>query len=325
MKLLKLVLVALLGLPAAWPASAQDAGSFPAKPIRIVVPFPPGGATDLITRKIGDKLTQKWGQPVIVENKPGANTMIGTETVGKSDPDGYTILMTSPAGLVQLPPLYAKLPYDPEKDFMPLTQIAEVATALIVPAELPVKSVKELADYLRSNPGKTSYASLGLASTLHIYGEAFKRAVHADTTHVPYKGDAPAMTDLVAGRVQYMFNNPVSAINFAKQGRVRILAVTGEQRLPGLADVPTMGQAGYPGFEVVGWFSFFVHAKTPRPVAEKLHGALSEIIRSGEMSEFLRERGTIPTGLGLEEFAKKVALERRTWAKLIKDNDIRLE
>jgi tripartite-type tricarboxylate transporter receptor subunit TctC len=321
-KVLLATLVSLLALPL---AHAQDAAGYPSKPIRIVVPFPPGGATDLITRKIGEKLTQKWGPPVIVENKPGANTIIGTETVAKADPDGYTILMTAPSGLVQLPPLYPKLPYDPERDFLPLTQIAEVATALIVPAELPVKSVKELAEYLRAHPGKTSFASFGLASTQHIYGEAFKRSAKADSTHVPYKGDAPAMTDVVAGRVQYMFNNPVSAMTFAKQGRVRLLAVTGEHRLPGLADVPTMAEAGYPGFEVVGWFAFFVHAKTPRAIAEKLNAELSAIIRTPEMSDFLRERGTIPTGLGLDEFGRKVAVERRAWAKLIRDNDIRLE
>ena len=304
---------------------AQAQQDFPSKPLKVVIPFPPGGATDLITRKIGEQLTKKWGQPVVVENKPGANTIIGTETVFRAEPDGYTILMTSPAGLVQLPPLYPKLPYDPEKDFAPLTQIAEVATALVVPADLPVKNVRELADYLRANPGKTSYGSLGLGSTLHIYGEAFKRAAKADTTHVPYKGDAPAMTDLVAGRVQYLFNNPVSAITFAKGGKVKILAVTGEQRLPAIPDVPTMAQAGFPGFETVGWFSFFVHAKTPRPIQEKLHAALSEIIKTPDMSEFLRERGTQPTGIGLEAFASKVAVERRAWAKLIKDNEIRLE
>ena len=306
-------------------ASAQDVASYPSKPIRVVIPFPPGGATDLITRKIGEELGKRWHQPVVVENKPGANTIIGTEAVAKAEPDGYTLLMTSPAGLVQLPPLFPKLPYEPVQDFMPLTQIAEVATVLVVPADIPPKTVRELADWLRANPGKTSYASLGLASTLHIYGEAFKRAAKADTTHVPYKGDAPAMTDLLSGRVQYMFNNPVSAINYAKQGRVRILAVTGEKRLPAIPDVPTMAQAGFAGFETVGWFSFFVHAKTPRPIAEKLHGALSEIIRSPEMGAFLVERGTLPTGIGLDEFARTVAAERAAWAKLIKDNDIRLD
>jgi tripartite-type tricarboxylate transporter receptor subunit TctC len=303
-------------------AAAQD---YPSRPIRIVVPFPPGGATDLITRRIGERLTQRWGQPVVVDNRPGANTIIGTEAVYRAEPDGYTLLMTSPAGLVQLPPLYPKLPYDPERDFLPLTQIAEVPTALVVPIELPVKDVKGLASYLKQNPGKTSYGSLGLGSTLHIYGEAFKRQVGADTIHVPYKGDAPAMTDLVAGRVHYLFNNPVSAIGFAKGGKVRILAVTGEQRLPAIPDVPTMAQAGFSGFEVVGWFAFFVHAQTPRPIAEKLHAALSEIIRSPDMTEFLKERGTLPTGIGLEAFARKVADERRLWAKLIKENEIRLE
>jgi len=319
------LIAGLLALIIAAPALAQDAASYPTKPIRIVIPFPPGGATDIITRRIGAELTKRWGQPVIVENKPGANTIIGTETVAKAEPDGYTLLMTAPSGLVQLPSLLPKLPYDPVNDFMPLTQIAEVATALTIPATLPPKTVKEFAEWLQANPGKTAYASFGAASTLHIYGEAFKRAVKSDSTHIPYKGDAPAMADLLAGRVQYIFNNPVSAINHAKSGKVRILAVTGDKRLPALPDVPTMGQAGFPGFETVGWFSFFVHAKVPRPIAEKLHGALSEIIRSPEMSAFLRDSGTLPTGIGMDEFARKVSAERAAWAKLIKDNDIRLD
>jgi len=316
------VLLALVLAAVALPAIAQD---YPTKPIHVVIPFPPGGATDTITRRIGERLTQKWGQAVIVENKPGANTVIGTEAVKRADADGYTLLMTSPAGPVQLPPLMPNLPYDPERDFMPLTQIAEVPTALVVPIQLPVKNVKELADYLKANPGKTAYGSLGLGSTLHIYGEAFRRQVGADTVHVPYKGDAPAMTDLFGGRIQYLFNNPVSAIGAAKGGKVRILAVTGEHRLPAIPDVPTMREAGFPGFEVVGWFAFFVRSETPRPIAEKLNAALAEIIRSQDMADFLRERGTLPTGIGLAEFASKVRDERKVWARLIKENDIRLE
>jgi tripartite-type tricarboxylate transporter receptor subunit TctC len=317
-----LVLVFAALVPQAY---AQDAASYPSKPIHIVIPFPPGGATDLITRRIGGELTKKWGQPVVVENKPGANTVIGTEAVHRAEADGYTLLMTSPAGLVQLPPLMPKLPYDPERDFLPLTQIAEVPTALVVPVNLPANSVKELAAHLKANPGKTAYGSLGLGSTLHIYGEALRRQIGADTVHVPYKGDAPAMTDLFGGRIQYLFNNPVSAIGAARGGKVRILAVTGEQRLPAIPDVPTMAQAGYAGFEVVGWFAFFVRSQAPRPIAEKLHGALSEIIKSPEMSDFLRERGTLPTGIGLREFSAKVAQERIVWTRLIKENDIRLE
>ena len=316
-----LVLFAVFAVP----ALAQDASSYPSKPIHIVIPFPPGGATDTITRRIGERLTQRWKQPVLVENKPGANTVIGTEAVHRAEADGYTLLMTSPAGLVQLPPLMPNLPYNPERDFMPLTQIAEVPTALVVPVAVPANSVKELAAYLKANPGKTAYGSLGLGSTLHIYGEAFRRQVGADTVHVPYKGDAPAMTDLFGGRIQYLFNNPVSAIGAAKGNKARILAVTGERRLPAIPDVPTMAEAGYRGFEVVGWFAFFVRAQTPRPIAEKLHGALAEIIRSPDMSDFLRERGTLPTGIGLAEFAGKVTEERRVWARLIKENDIRLE
>ena len=236
---------------------------------------------------------------------------VNTGSVGRpkdGDPRvGYVVLDVSEANVaVEV----VRIEYDVEE-----------AARGILASTLP----PDLAEYLRTHPGKTSYASFGLASTQHIYGEAFRRAAKADSTHVPYKGDAPAMTDVVAGRVQYMFNNPVSAMTFAKQGRVRLLAVTGEHRLPGLADVPTMAEAGYPGFEVVGWFSFFVHAKTPRAFAEKLNAELSAIIRTPEMSEFLRERGTLPTGIGLDEFARKVAVERRAWARLIKDNDIRLE
>ena len=322
MKNLALLFIAFIAAAGSLRAAAQD---YPSKPIHIVIPFPPGGATDTITRRIGERLTQKWSQPVIVENKPGANTVIGTEAVHRADADGYTLLMTSPAGLVQLPPLMPKLPYNPERDFMPLTQIADVPTALVVPVQVPAKTVKELADYLKANPGKTAYGSLGLGSTLHIYGEAFRRQVGADTVHVPYKGDAPAMTDLFGARIQYLFNNPVSAIGAAKGGKARILAVTGENRLPAIPDVQTMREAGYSGFEVVGWFAFFVRAQTPRPIAEKLHAALSEIIRSQDMSDFLRERGTLPTGIGLAEFAGKVGEERRVWARLIKENDIRLE
>ena len=316
------VLLALVLAAMALPVTGQD---YPTKPIHVVIPFPPGGATDTITRRIGERLTQKWGQAVIVENKPGANTVIGTEAVKRADADGYTLLMTSPAGLVQLPPLMPNLPYDPERDFMPLTQIAEVPTALVVPMQLPVKSVKELAEYLKAHPGKTAYGSLGLGSTLHIYGEAFRRQVGADTVHVPYKGDAPAMTDLFGGRIQYLFNNPVSAIGAAKGNKVRILAVTGGHRLPAIPDVPTMREAGFPGFEVVGWFAFFVRSETPRPIADKLNAALSDIIRSQDMADFLRERGTLPTGIGLAEFASKVRDEREVWARLIKENDIRLE
>jgi tripartite-type tricarboxylate transporter receptor subunit TctC len=318
--MIRTLLAALLSIPLL--CLAQQ---WPSKPIRLVVPYPPGGSTDLLARTVGAKVGEALGQTIVVDNRAGAGGMLGSDLVAKAEPDGYTLLMTSPAGLVQLPPLIPKLPYDPEKDFTPLTQIAEVATALVVPADLPVKDVRELAAYLRANPGKTSYGSLGLASTLHIYGEAFKRAAKADTTHVPYKGDAPAMTDLVAGRVQYLFNNPVSAISFAKGGKVKILAVTGDKRLPAIPDVPTMAQAGFPGFETVGWFSYFVHAKVPRPIQEKLHATLSEIIKSPEMSDFLRERGTLPTGIGLDAFATKVAAERRAWAQLIRENEIRME
>ena len=308
-------------LLAAIPVAAQE---YPTKPIRVVVPFPPGGATDLITRRIGERLTQRWGQPVVVENKPGANTIIGTEAVYRADADGYTLLMTSPAGLVQLPPLYPKLPYDPERDFLPLTQIAEVPTALIVPNELPVKDVKGLAGYLKDNPAKTSYGSLGLGSTLHIYGEAFKRQVGADTVHVPYKGDAPAMTDLVAGRVQYLFNNPVSAIGFAKGGKVRILAVTGEQRSKALPDVATLKEQGI-DMAADAFFGLYGPPGMPADVVGRIDRAVADALKDPAIQEKIYNFGLVPNHAPAVELAATQAAHLKRWEAPIKASGFRAE
>lgn len=307
------------------PAMAQTADTYPGKPIRVVVPFPPGGAIDLFARRIGDKMRETLGQPIIVDNRPGAGTLIGTEHVARSAPDGYTIFLTSPGGLIQAPALYSNLKFDPAKDFKPLTKVADVAVALIVRADLEAKTVSELVDYLRRNPGKTSYASFGSGSTMHIYSEAFKTVTGTDSVHVPYKGDAPSMQGLIGGEVQYLFTNPVSAIIFQKQGRVRILAVTGERRVPALPDTPTMAEAGFKGFEPVGWYAYFAPAGLPEPIAKRLHTTISDILKTPDMQAFLKEQGTIPGSVGLDEFGATLDAERNTWYRMIKDNGIRVE
>jgi tripartite-type tricarboxylate transporter receptor subunit TctC len=308
----------------ALPVTAQDAANYPSKPIHIVIPFPPGGATDVITRRIGERMTQKWGQPVVVENKPGANTVIGTQAVHRAPADGYTILMTSPAGLVQLPPLMPSLPYDPERDFMPLTQIAEVPTALVVPVNLPVKSVKQLADYLKANPAKTAYGSLGLGSTLHIYGEAFRRQIGADTVHVPYKGDAPAMTDLFGGRIQYLFNNPVSAIGAAKGGKVRILAVTGEQRSKALPDVPTLKELGI-NTAADAFFGLYGPAGMAPDLVARIDRAVADALRAPEVQEKIYGFGLVPNHSSAAELASTQAAHLKRWEQPIKASGFKAE
>lgn len=318
-RLAALLFTALLAC--AGQAAAQE---FPSRPVHVVVPFPPGGALDLLARKLGEKMQGAMGQPIVIENKPGAGTLIGTDYVARSAPDGYTLILTSSGGITQAPALYSKLSYDPSK-LTPITQVAIVPVVLIVRADTPVNSVKELAEYLRARPGKTNYASFGNGSTMHIYGETFKRATGTDTVHVPYKGDAPSMAALLGGEVQYLFTNPVSASGFAKQGKVKMLAVTGGERLPALPNVPTMSEAGMKGFEAEGWYAYFGPANIPPVVAEKLHKTISAIVKSPDINEFLQAQGTKPTGVGLREFGATLPGEQAIWGKLIRQNGIKLD
>lgn len=314
----------VLALAAPIPVVAQAASDFPSKPVRVMVPFPPGGALDLLARKFGEKMQAAWGQPIVVENKPGAGTLIATELLSRAAPDGYTIMLTSPAGLTQAPALYSKLNYDPT-GFSAITQVAVVPVALITRSDLPAATPAELVKYLKAHKGKANYASFGNGSTMHIYGEAFKRLSGTDATHVPYKGDAPSMAALLGGEVQYLFTNPVSAINFQKQGRVRILAVTGTRRVSALPDTPTMAEAGMKGFEPEGWYGYIGPGKMPQPVLQKLHATIAGIIQDPEMLGFLRQQGTIPTGAGPVEFGAAIQGERKVWSRLIKDIGVRLD
>jgi tripartite-type tricarboxylate transporter receptor subunit TctC len=318
MKRVKGLLVFLSGCMIAAACAAQD---FPSKPIRLIVPFPAGGAVDTIARKLGNDLGQRLGTTVIVENKPGASTIIGTDFVAKAPADGYTLLLTAPAGIVQGPWLQ-KLPYDPLKDLTPVYLVAKVPTALLVPVSLQVNNYKDFVAYSKGNEGKMSYASLGNGSTAHIFGEMLSTKLAAKAVHVPYKGDAPAMVDLVSGRVQYIFNNVLTGINFSKQGRVKILAVTGDERLRVIPDVPTMRELGVSDFDIIGWYSLFAPAGLPRPVAEKIHAAVRESLRTPEFSEYMASVGVAAGNVSLDDFKKQVNIEYVKWGELIKANNI---
>jgi tripartite-type tricarboxylate transporter receptor subunit TctC len=312
----------IAGLCAAQPADA--AKDYPSRPIKLVVPYPPGGATDTLARKVGEDLRKRLNATVVVENRPGAGTILGTDQVAKAQPDGYAVLLNAPAGIEQLPWLQ-KLPYDPIKDLQPLSLAALVPVALIVPSSTPVNNFAEFKEYAKAHRGKMSFASLGNGSTAHIFGETLNGKLGAQAVHSPYKGDAPAMLDLVAGRVNFMFNNVASSINFKNRGSVKILAVTGTKRIPALPDVPTLAELGMDEFDLVGWFAFFLPAGTPKPIAEKLHAALREAYQTKEFSDYLAAAGLGGADISMDQFTKQVIDEHAKWGRLIKANNIKIE
>ena len=309
-------------LCAAQPADA--ARDYPSRAIKLVVPYPPGGATDTLARKVGEDLRKRLSATVVVENRPGAGTILGTDLVAKAPPDGYTMLLNAPGGIEQLPWLQ-KLPYDPIKDLQPLSLAALVPVALIVPSSTPVKNFAEFVEYAKSHRGKMSFASLGNGSTAHIFGATLNGKLDAQAVHSPYKGDSPAMLDLVAGRVDFMFNNVASSINFANRGSVRILAVTGTQRIPALPDVPTLSELGMKEFELVGWFAFFLPAGTPKPIAEKMHAALQQAYQTKEFADYLAAAGLGAADTSMDQFTRQVNDEYTKWGRLIKSNNIKIE
>lgn len=321
----QLALLTLASLFAAPSLFAQSsAADFPSRPIRLVAPFPPGGAVDTLARKLAEELRKRLNATVIVDNKPGGGTIIGSDLVAKAPADGYTLLLNAPAGIVQLPWMQ-KVPYDPIKDLQPLSIAAMVPVALIVPASVPVKNYAEFVAYAKAQKGKLTYASLGNGSTAHIFGATLNGKLDADAVHVAYKGDAPAMLDLVAGRVNFMFNNVASSIQHAERGSVRILAVTGSKRIPAIKDVPTLGELGVSDFELVGWFSLFAPGGTPRPVLEKLQAALQDAYRSKDFTDYLAASGLGAGDSTLDGFTKQVADEHAKWGRLIRANNIKIE
>ena len=271
--------VSLAALTLAGMAHAQ---SYPSKTVRFVITYPMGGGSELTVRPIAQKLSERWGQQVIVESRPGGSAMIGTDFVVRSPPDGHTLLLSASSEVSMNVVLFRKMPYDPVQDLQPVTLVTRTAPVLLAHPSLPVKSVKELIALARAKPGALNYASIGSGTPQHFAGELMKRTFRIEMTHVPYKGAAPAIIDLIGGHVPIGLTAPTSAIPYVKSGRLRALAVTSAQRLGALPDVPTIAESGAPGFDIGQWFAIWLPTKTPRDVAGKIHADIVSVIQSPE-------------------------------------------
>jgi tripartite-type tricarboxylate transporter receptor subunit TctC len=313
-------LLALLALPLAilvGPAPAH-AQAFPNKPVRLVVPFPPGGPLDTVGRALAQKLTEAWGQSVIVDNRPGAGGNIGADLVAKAAPDGYTVVMGALSTHAVNPSLYAKMPYDAIKDFAPITLVAITPNVLVVNPSLPVNSVRELVAYAKANPGKLAFGSGSNGSAGHLAGELFKADTGTDLLHVPFKGAAPAMQALLSGDIQLMFDNLASASAQVKAGKLKALAVTTARRSPLAPDLPTMAESGLPGFDISTWFGLLAPAGTPPDVVARWNAEVGRILRTPDMRERLTAMGAEAAPDTPAEFAQFIASEAAKYARIVK-------
>ena len=304
-------------------AVTSAAAQYPAKPIRFVVPYPPGGPLDTVARLLGQKVSESVKQPVVVDNKPGAGGNIGADTVAKSAPDGYTILMGAVATHAINPTLYASIPYDPIRDFVPVTQLASTPNVLIVNPSVPASNVREFIAYAKANPGKLNFGSGSTGSAGHLAGELFKTQAGVDMTHVPYKGAAPAMQDLIGGQVQLMFDNFASANTQVKAGKVKALAVTTARRSALAPDLPTIAESGLAGFDINTWFGVFVPAGTPREVVERLRAEIAKAAGTAELRARFADQGIDLVGSNSsDEFAGFLRKQVEEFAVLAKQAGI---
>jgi tripartite-type tricarboxylate transporter receptor subunit TctC len=297
------------------PALAQQ---YPSRPVRFVVPFAPGGSTDTLARTIGLKLADALGQQIVVDNRPGANGDIGMMIVAKAPPDGYTILLGYIANLAIAPSLYAKMPYDPVKDYAPVTQIATSPNVLTAHPSVQAKSLKELIGLAKAKPGAVNFASTGVASVGHLTGELLNNLAGMKMTHVPYKGGGQAIIDLLGGHVQVMFSGFSAAMPHIKSGKVRALAVTGIKRSPALAEVSTIAEQGFPGVEATAWYGVLAPAGTPKPVVTRLHGETVRILKLPDVSQRLNGLGFEIVGSTPEQFGAYIRSEIKKWEKVVK-------
>ena len=317
-------LAILAGVTTSTFALAQ-ASSYPNKPIRIIVPFPVGGIADTFSRTIGVKLTEVWGQAVVVENKTGAGGNIGAEIVAKSPPDGYTLVMGNIGSHAVNVSLFKSIPFDPIKDFVPIAHVLDAEGLLVVNPSVNANSVREILEMARAQPGKLSYASGGLGTTSHLAGELFKSTAKVDIVHVPYKGNSPAIADLLSGQTQMSFATMPTVLPHVKAGKLRAIASIGLVRTAALPDVPTVAESGLPGFEVSNWIGLFAPAGTPSDIVAKLNAEVQKIMRSPDVQKRLEAEGArfIPTTPA--QFAAFQKEELVKWAKIIKDANIRAE
>ncbi len=312
-------LVALCSIPL--PAHAQD---YPSKPIRLVVPFPPGGPNDIIGRVLGQKMQELLGQPVIIDNRPGAGGALGTDNVAKSEPDGYSIAIASAGALAISTALQEKILYDPLKDLAPVTLVAKVPELLVASTTVPVASVKELVALAKAKPGTINYGSTGPGSMPHLAGELFRTSAQIDIVHVPYRGAAPAVNDLVGHQVDIMFLDVPVLLPQIQAGAVKPLAVGGRLRVQSLPDLLTMNELGYPQIEADNWYGMVAPVRTPRPIVAKLNAAAVAAMKAAEVKDKLASQGAILVGDSPEEFAAFMASEIAKWAKVVQAAGIKV-
>ena len=313
------------GALAMMPASAwAQAPAYPTKPVHIVVTFTPGGAPDILARVLADKLGQQWGQTVIVDNKPGAGGNIGADAVAKAPGDGHTLVVGTVGTHAINGALYKKMPYDMVRDFTPIGLLATTPNVLVVNNEVPARTLKEFID-LGKRQGNMAFASSGSGTSIHVSGELFKSMTGIDMKHVPYKGRASAIPDLLGGRVTMMFDNLPSSLPLVREGKLRALGVTSPRRSPAAPDIPTLSEAGLPGFEAVSWFALFAAPGTPKAVADKLSVQVAEVLKLPDVAKKLSDLGLEPVGSTPDELARYQQTEIAKWAKVVKESGATVE
>ncbi|HZZ94711.1 MAG TPA: tripartite tricarboxylate transporter substrate binding protein [Usitatibacter sp.] len=312
--LLKAAAVVVAALTAPW-AAAQS--GWPTRPVTLIVPFSAGGTTDIVARLVGARLSQVWGQPVVVEDRPGAGGNIGAGVVAKAPPDGYTLLVPSGSILTVNPHIYKDMGFDVQKDLVPITDIASGPMVVVVNPNVKARNLKELISLAKSEPGQINFGSAGVGSQVHMAGENFADAAGIDIRHIPYKGEAMGLNDLMGGQIQLMVGNIAAASNFVKSGRLRALAVTSRERSPMMPDVPTADEAGLAGFESVGWFGLMAPAGTPHAIVAKIQADTAKVLQTADVKTALAAQGMVPVGNKPEEMAQAVAEESRKWARVV--------
>lgn len=318
-------LAAALALPLAHWAPAFAQADFPNRPLRLIVPFPPGGSTDTLARLVAQRLGDTLGQPVVIDNKPGAGGNIGMDLGAKAAPDGYTLFLTSTSTIAVNPTLYAKLPFDPDKDIAPVVLLSYVPNILVVNAAFPAHNVAELIALLKANPGKYNFASPGNGNSSHLAAEMFKSAAGVSMTHIPYKGDVPAITDLMAGQVQVMFMTSLVAATFLQDKRLRALAIAGPNRLASLPDVPTVAEAGLKGFDASAWFGISTQSAVPSAAVTRINDALNQVLQMPEIKQRIASADMIVGGGSPQQYAELIARERVKWGEIVRRSGARVD
>jgi tripartite-type tricarboxylate transporter receptor subunit TctC len=306
-------------------APAGAAGDYPSRPVHLIVPFPPGGGADILARTVMPRIEKTLGQPIVIENKPGAGGNVGAEYVARAAPDGYTLLYGTNGTHAINATLYRNLRFDPAKDFVPVSRMTTIAAMLIVNPKFPPTTVEELIRYAKANPGKVNFASAGNGTTSHLAGELFKTMAGVDIVHVPYRGGALAVNDLMAGQVQMMIDVMPNALPLARDGRARGIAVSTATRYPGAPEFPTIAESGLPGFEASAWDGIFVPAGTPTAIVNRLNAAIREALEDPQIAEALRARGAVPSPNTPEAFARHIADSSEKWARAVRASGAKID